>query len=646
MKRLASFFLIAFLALAGRLAASTPPTISGDLSDTTNAIALDVSQRSAASFQLSGTWAATVVLESTLNGTNWENVPFVDSGRVSHSAGTTVNGIYTAQVSSQIKVRVRASAFTSGDVETFLSLGNNAGINTNSVVVEGTSDTIGVFSQGPAGLDPWLVTDAATHTALLPLTLTAHISDTLDAILASSAAGDITTIGGTTVANQGPAPGFMPSFLSAYNAWSSQVETLQTHHSDSTFNPNTRHSELLVANQQIAIGETAIANQSNAPGWMPMALGDGYGDPIDSQIIGNNSLGGLWGIAVNSATADGYGELVGSTVLDGTAADAETRGLNTASMLQAIDSFGTVPGALYGATPGDWQASNSLPSGGMGLIGVMSLDALGGGVLSTAWDLGTGSDGTSGITVPRTLSVLAAYDDGYAGFTGLTNTYDSNTDKTSLDSAVTTWGQAGVSAADFYGSLANTPNPDTASLSLAPVFSMLGANDQAGSYDTAEGALAVSGQYIHPGQNEDDIMQDGNGIFAADVAGHVATWGFAKVAPADANGAISVSDSSTNPTDTYTTAVPGTNRVFNGQNYTWQVGSDDPLSIGLAFSITLEVSIDGGTRWQVIDTKTEADVSSAPTTIQNKPGAIFRTNCGSLTLGATATNVNSVVLAK
>ncbi len=99
-------------------------------------------------------------------------------------------------------------------------------------------------------------------------------------------------------------------------------------------------------------------------------------------------------------------------------------------------------------------------------------------------------------------------------------------------------------------------------------------------------------------------------------------------------------------TDTYTSAVTGTAQNFNVQNYTWQTRCDDPTSVGLAYTIVLENSIDGGATWEILDTKTQADVNSPKTTISAHPGSKFVTYCSSLSLGLTATQVTASVLAQ
>ncbi len=96
-------------------------------------------------------------------------------------------------------------------------------------------------------------------------------------------------------------------------------------------------------------------------------------------------------------------------------------------------------------------------------------------------------------------------------------------------------------------------------------------------------------------------------------------------------------------TDTYTDNADGVQHTLDVQNYTWQIRSDDPVSIGLAVTAKLQISIDAGATWADLETKTVADILAAPTTITGKPGDIYRVNITNLVLGATATNVAATV---
>jgi hypothetical protein len=78
-----------------------------------------------ASFQLTGTFVGTVLLEATLDGTNWETCDFVKStASGTLVASATVVGLYSSpgNVPLPLAYRVRCSAFTSGSIDVILTL--------------------------------------------------------------------------------------------------------------------------------------------------------------------------------------------------------------------------------------------------------------------------------------------------------------------------------------------------------------------------------------------------------------------------------------------------------------------------------------------------------------------------------------------
>ncbi len=97
--------------------------------------------------------------------------------------------------------------------------------------------------------------------------------------------------------------------------------------------------------------------------------------------------------------------------------------------------------------------------------------------------------------------------------------------------------------------------------------------------------------------------------------------------------------------DAYT-ADDETQHVFTAQNFTWQTASNNPGSVGLAYTATLERSIDNGATWDVIGTKTVADVLGGPTTINGKLSDLYKTKVVSFVAGLTGgTEVDVTVIA-
>ena len=78
-----------------------------------------------ACFQLNGTFVGTVVLEASLDGTNWFGCDFVKSSTSTTLAtSATTTGIYTSTYPTPLPLhyRVRCSAFTSGSIDVILTL--------------------------------------------------------------------------------------------------------------------------------------------------------------------------------------------------------------------------------------------------------------------------------------------------------------------------------------------------------------------------------------------------------------------------------------------------------------------------------------------------------------------------------------------
>ena len=67
--------------------------------------------------QVTGTWAGTLVIEATLDGTVYVALAFINANTgatVSGATGFTANGIYRTELVGVLKARVRCSAYTSG----------------------------------------------------------------------------------------------------------------------------------------------------------------------------------------------------------------------------------------------------------------------------------------------------------------------------------------------------------------------------------------------------------------------------------------------------------------------------------------------------------------------------------------------------
>jgi hypothetical protein len=102
-------------------------TSSGSIADVDEAVTVTVSKgRSSCGWQITGTWSGTIQFEFTIDNINWVSHP-VSSGSDSVTS-TTANGVFIGAIGAAQKVRVRASAWTSGTatINFSRSLGINA----------------------------------------------------------------------------------------------------------------------------------------------------------------------------------------------------------------------------------------------------------------------------------------------------------------------------------------------------------------------------------------------------------------------------------------------------------------------------------------------------------------------------------------
>jgi hypothetical protein len=65
--------------------------------------------------QVTGTFSATVLLEHTVDGTNWVTLAGLNTSTGAVASSVTAPGILRAEVVGSIAVRARVSAYTSGE---------------------------------------------------------------------------------------------------------------------------------------------------------------------------------------------------------------------------------------------------------------------------------------------------------------------------------------------------------------------------------------------------------------------------------------------------------------------------------------------------------------------------------------------------
>lgn len=79
----------------------------------------------AAGVQVVGTFSGTLLIEATMDGTNWGTYAFVDCSSGSTAASITAAGQFRTELVGVYAVRVRMSAFTSGAADVTLVTQSN-----------------------------------------------------------------------------------------------------------------------------------------------------------------------------------------------------------------------------------------------------------------------------------------------------------------------------------------------------------------------------------------------------------------------------------------------------------------------------------------------------------------------------------------
>lgn len=87
---------------------------TGVLAGITQTVSLSLTDESAGTVQITGTWIGTITFEGTIDGTNFNPINAVSASTSSPQTTTTVNGLYRLTPASFSAFRVNMTAFTSG----------------------------------------------------------------------------------------------------------------------------------------------------------------------------------------------------------------------------------------------------------------------------------------------------------------------------------------------------------------------------------------------------------------------------------------------------------------------------------------------------------------------------------------------------
>jgi hypothetical protein len=105
-----------------------------------------------AGIQITGTWAGTLEFDGTVDGTNWIQIRAVQFGGTL-VGGTTVNGLFFAQVGGLLKIRIYATSWTSGTATIYIegtaatnaiTLANSLPVGTNSIGILGANSGVDI----------------------------------------------------------------------------------------------------------------------------------------------------------------------------------------------------------------------------------------------------------------------------------------------------------------------------------------------------------------------------------------------------------------------------------------------------------------------------------------------------------------------
>ena len=141
-------------------------TNSGTITAVNGTVEIDTYGSAMITAEITGTWVGTLVGEYSIDGTTWYTLVGFQVGGSAVVTSTTDNGNFRANVAGFVKMRVRASAYTSGTVNVLL----HAHVRNPSIPIDGNGN-IGVrvvATAPPAGVDGVVIA------ADTPLTVGSH----------------------------------------------------------------------------------------------------------------------------------------------------------------------------------------------------------------------------------------------------------------------------------------------------------------------------------------------------------------------------------------------------------------------------------------------------------------------------------------
>lgn len=116
MKKILSLFLSLILLLPCQHAKAVVGGNNGNLSVLNSTVEFRVSDCGVSTFQLTGTWTATITFEGTTKGDTWVPIPSINPTTGATSTTQSSNGIYIIPCAGFQKIRANVTAYTSGTI--------------------------------------------------------------------------------------------------------------------------------------------------------------------------------------------------------------------------------------------------------------------------------------------------------------------------------------------------------------------------------------------------------------------------------------------------------------------------------------------------------------------------------------------------
>ena len=141
-------------------------TNTGTLSGAAQVVSLSITEESAASVQITGTWVGTILFEASLDGITFNPINAVSSSTSSPQSTTTVNGLYRLTPAGTLSFRANMTAFTSGSASILMRASKGTGgIFANQILpIKIDQTTNGTTNRVNIGTDGTVISNAGTDT--------------------------------------------------------------------------------------------------------------------------------------------------------------------------------------------------------------------------------------------------------------------------------------------------------------------------------------------------------------------------------------------------------------------------------------------------------------------------------------------------